>query len=70
MAYTDMWKIIDDYGTVHSGTEEEMREAWTVMTGNVAELSGLKSRRKEFENKWMCDWAGDIKLIQIHDISN
>jgi hypothetical protein len=49
-------------------TEKEMREAWTVMTGNVAQLSGLKSRRAELEDKWMYDWEGDIELLEVHAI--
>jgi len=34
-----MWAIIDDNGTIHSGTEEEMREAWEAMNRDIYSVS-------------------------------
>ena len=55
-----MWEIIDDNGTIHNGTEEEMQEAFNVMTNNDSERNEI--------DKWDTDWTGDLKLIQIHNI--
>jgi hypothetical protein len=68
MPYTDMWEIQDNNGTIHSGTEEEMKEAFQVMQDDFTELSGLKDRREELSQKWNTSWAGDLKLVQIHDL--
>jgi len=57
-----MWEIIDNNGTIHSGSEEEMTLAFDIMTNSEA-----YSKKKVKE--WAYDWDGDIKLIQIHDIS-
>jgi len=51
-----MWEIIDDEGTIESGTEEEMRLIWdnTIDSGKQPRVS---------------NWFGDLKLIQIHNIT-
>lgn len=68
MPYTDMWEIQDNNGTIHSGTEEEMKEAFQVMQDDFTGLSRLKDRREELSQKWNTSWAGDLKLVQIHGI--
>lgn len=57
-----MWEIIDNNGTIHSGNEDEMRLAFDIMTDNDAYSD-------EEVDQWASDWEGDLKLIQIHDIS-
>ena len=74
MAYTDMWEIIDDNGTIHSGTEEEMRTAFKVMISYYAKViaDNMEITIKEADKlreKWLTEWGGDIKLIQIHEIN-
>jgi hypothetical protein len=64
-----MWEIADDNGTIHSGTEEEMKVAFQVMQDDFSELTGLKSKRAELSSKWKCEWTGDLKLMQIHNIT-
>ena len=34
-----MWEIIDDDGTIHSGSEDEMRRAFECMTADESDLS-------------------------------
>ena len=57
-----MFEIIDDNGTIHSGTEEEMMEAWIVMT------DPFQATKKQIK-KWTCEYSGDIKLVKILSIS-
>ena len=77
MSYTDNWEIQDENGVIHSGTKDEMEEAWdTIVHSNwsVKELAidqfVTQKSIKEARKKWLCDWVGDLKLIQIHDIHN
>ena len=71
MPYTDMWEVCDANGTIHSGTEDEMRQAFEVMT------IGSETFKEEYPEvdyedlveKYVTDWAGDIKLVQIHEQS-
>lgn len=53
-----MFEIIDNQGTIHSGSEEEMTHAFDVMA-NPDEYS-----RKEVL-KWGVGWEGDLKLVEI-----
>lgn len=63
MPYTDMWEIIDDNGTIHSGTEEEMKQAFDIMKC-PGDFTG------EVVDEYYTDWDGDLRLVQIHDIYN
>ena len=56
--YTDMFEIIDNEGTIHSGSEDEMRCIWEDVTidGKYDEHIG--------------EHTGDLKLIQIQDVWN
>lgn len=56
-----MWEIIDDNGTIHSGSEEEMTYAFDVMTHQI------KVSLKEVK-KYTTDWTGDLKLVEVHNI--
>ena len=49
-----MWEIIDDNGTIHSGTEEELRNAmWAIINNQT-------------DNEYYIDeWNGDLKLVEI-----
>lgn len=57
-----MWEIIDDNGTIHSGSEDEMRHAFDVMTNS-------ENFSEDEVEKFDDVWDGDIKLIEIHAIS-
>ena len=64
------WEIIDDNGCIHSGSEDEMRKGFFVMT-NLFETIQEKYDLNEDETKDLVDqypgsWEGDLKLIQIH----
>jgi len=56
-----MWQINDDEGTIHSGSEDEMRTAFYIMTGQ------LKATRHE-RDEWSYDWKGDLELVQVHEV--
>ena len=67
-----MWEIIDDNGTIHSGSEDEMRKAFFVMT-HLFETIQEEYELNEDDTKSLVDdypgsWCGDLKLIQIHSI--
>lgn len=64
-----MYAIIDDNGTIHSGGEDEMREAFDSM---IMDLDDFKREyeyahglAKETQETWESDWEGDLKLIQV-----
>ena len=64
------WEIIDDNGCIHSGSEDEMRKGFFVMT-NLFETIQEEYDLNEDETKDLVDqypgsWEGDLKLIQIH----
>lgn len=64
------WEIIDDNGTIHSGSEDEMRKGFFVMT-HLFETIQEEYELNEDETKDLVDeypgsWEGDLKLIQIH----
>ena len=47
-----MWEIIDNKGTIYSGTEEDIRVIFDqIQTGEIEE-----------------SWQGDLKLIEVHAI--
>ena len=51
--YTDMYEIIDNKGTIYSGTEEEMLNYWQdIQNGKADDI----------------DFDGDVRLIQVIDI--
>lgn len=66
------WEIIDNNGVVHSGTEEEMKEAFDYMILTIEEIMGTydmnSSQAEMHQSKWKCDWDGDLKLMQLHSI--
>ena len=72
MPYTDMWEIIDDTGTIHSGNQEEMQKAFDAMTLTMEELSGTydlnRSQAEKLQFDYKTEWSGDLRLIQIHNI--
>lgn len=57
-----MWEIIDDNGTIHSGSEEEMTHAFAVM-------SSPELYSTDDINKWEYEWSGDLRLIEVHAIA-
>lgn len=56
------WEIIDDNGVVFSGKEHEMIHAFDVMTDPIEYSS-------EDNDNYPSQWEGDLKLIQVHNIS-
>lgn len=57
-----MYEIIDDNGVIHSGSQEEMTHAFHVMS-NPHEYSA------EEYDRWSFDWEGDLKLVEVKDIT-
>lgn len=53
-----MYEIIDNNGIIHSGNEEEMTEAFDIMT-NPDKYS------TEDIALYECSWTGDLKLIKV-----
>lgn len=64
------FEIVDDNGTIHSGTEEEMKFAFETLKESFETLKINYGYRiaKERTEKWNTEWKGDLKLIQIHEI--
>lgn len=65
-----MWEIIDNEGTIYSGSEDEMRKAFFVMT-HLFETVQEEYELSEEETRDLVDeypgsWKGDLKLIQIY----
>lgn len=65
MADKNRWAIIDNTGTIHDGTEEEMRTAFDTMVNTFIKPTLNEKRLIE---KWTTEWKGDLKLIEIHGI--
>ena len=57
-----MYEIIDNNGTIHSGSEEEMRDAWEAITSPVC-------NNKELIEKYYCEWEGDLKLVHVLQVT-
>lgn len=76
MPYTNMWEVTDKTGTIHSGTEEEMKEAFNVMRNHnsipaIQECYNLsKNDAMALIEKYYTEWTGDLRLVQIHDVTN
>ena len=52
-----MYEIIDDSGVIHSGSEEEMKQAFDDTVNNKT------------DSEWFIDsWHGDLKLVHIIQI--
>ena len=66
------WEIIDNNGCIHSGTEDEMRKGFFVMTHlfeTIQEEYNLNYRETEILiDEYPGCWHGDLKLVQIHKI--
>ena len=71
MPYTQIWEVMDSKGTIHSGNEGEMKVAFDVMSQshemNVHYYG--KKKAKELEEKYCTNWNGDLRLIQVHEIT-
>ena len=57
-----MWEIIDNNGTIYSGDQEDMTEMFDIMV-NTNDYP--KCDTKDV----LTDWSGDLKLIEVHNIS-
>lgn len=49
----DIWKVTDNNGTIHSGTEDECNIAFDQIINGEYDIDG---------------WDGDLLLIQVHKI--
>lgn len=58
-----MWEITDNTGTIHSGTEEEMKKAFDIITNGRTYHNYSDADIREYDT----EWDGDLKLIQIHN---
>ena len=67
-----MFEIIDDNGTIHSGTKKEMEKAFFVMVHlfeTIQEEYGLtEEETRDLVDEYPGAWEGDLKLIEIHQI--
>jgi hypothetical protein len=68
------WEIIDDTGVIHSGTEEEMKIAFDVMREPDIELIRNQTgwnryKAEKLIEKYLTSWTGDLKLIEVHQIT-
>lgn len=62
------YKIIDNQGTIHSGSEEEMTLAYDIMTLSEEEIKEIyEFDDEEYEkqcNEFKIDWTGDLELLE------
>lgn len=58
----DKYEILDDNGVIHSGSEDEMRRAFEVMTGDDENSDFEEDEIKQWS---VPDWVGDLKLVQV-----
>lgn len=56
-----MWEIIDEDGTIFSGSEEEMTSKFYDLTQNRDDDDISLSDEE-------VSWEGDLRLIQVHQI--
>ena len=49
----EIWRVIDDSSTIHSGTEDECSEAFNHIINGKYGIDG---------------WDGDLLLIQVHKV--
>ena len=50
------WEIIDDSGTIHSGSEDEMKKAFQDI-----------KEQEPFSDYSIDGWSGDLKLVEVHE---
>lgn len=58
----DRYEILDDNGVIHSGSEDEMRRAFEVMTNDDGNSD---FEEDEIERWFLQSWDGDLKLVQV-----
>ena len=65
------WQVQDANGVIHSGTKEEMFDAFYCMTHSNQEIADhFDINYTEAQAKavnWKCGWSGDLLLIEIHN---
>ena len=69
------WEIIDDNGVIHSRTEDELKEAFNIMSlyDPIMEQSPFLTPQAKnvliaANKRWICRWKGDLKLVEVHGI--
>jgi hypothetical protein len=64
-----MFELIDNKGTIYSSSDQhEMEEAFAAMTGN-GDFFETKKRFNETKQEWETSWEGDLKLVEVLQIS-
>lgn len=57
------YEIIDDSGVIHSSTDkEEMQIAFDCM-------KNPDKYDKQERELWECDWSGDLKLVEVINVT-
>lgn len=68
-----MWEVIDFDGTIHSGGEWNMKKAFFCMHNTTAEIATnyniTTEEAEELRRKYGYSWNGDLKLIEIHEVT-
>ncbi len=66
------FEIIDDTGTIYSGTKEKMEKAFFVMVHlfeTIQEKYNLtEEQTRDLVDEYPGAWKGDLKLVEIHKI--
>ena len=69
---TNYWEIQDSNGVIHSGYEDEMTKAFDSMilsTTDLAETYDISEKEAvNLSKQWWCEYAGDLKLVEVHNI--
>ena len=69
------WAIMDDNGIIESGNYEEMQFIWACNTRTITDLYNeytpiyTKKQVKYWFSKHQRRWTGDLKLIEIHNVT-
>ena len=67
------YEVTDNNGVIHAGTQDEMSEAFEVMSMSsdaYMEQYGSEITKSEYIrliDKWVTDWVGDLKLVHVHN---
>ena len=62
------WQIRDKNGVIHSGTEDEMRLAFDIMTIGIDEMINRGQGRDDItrlHHDYYTSWKGDLELVQV-----
>ncbi len=70
----NQWRIIDDNGTIDSGTFEQMQFIWDLTTRDLSDLANeyrqtysRSTLKAKIADMAIDSWTGDLELIEIHN---